>query len=53
MDKSTDGMNEIFVVGNVVDGTIVIPHTRRAAGFWEELETGKDQLQRPRQKSYS
>ena len=53
LDKSTDEMNEIFAVGHVVGDTTAIPHTRRAAGFWEELETGKDQLQRPRQKSYS
>ena len=29
---------EIFSVANIVGGTIVIPHTRRAAEFWEELE---------------
>lgn len=37
------GMNkaqimEIFAVANLVGGTIVIPHTRRALEFWEELE---------------
>jgi hypothetical protein len=35
-------MYEIFAVANIVGGTIVIPHTRRAAEFWEELETGKE-----------
>ena len=30
---------EIFAVANVVGGTIVIPHTRRALEYWEELET--------------
>ena len=34
---STDEMYEIFAVANIVGGTIVIPHTRRAAEFWEEL----------------
>jgi hypothetical protein len=30
-------MYEIFAVANIVGGTIVIPHTRRAAEEWEEL----------------
>jgi hypothetical protein len=30
-------MYEIFAVANIVGGTIVIPHTRRAAEYWEEL----------------
>lgn len=34
---STDEVYEIFAVANIVGGTIVIPHTRRAAEFWEEL----------------
>jgi len=29
---------EVFAVANIVGGTIVIPHTRRAAEYWEELE---------------
>lgn len=29
---------EIFSVANIVGGTIVIPHTRRAVEFWDELE---------------
>lgn len=28
---------ELFSVANLVGGTIVIPHTRRAVEFWEEL----------------
>lgn len=28
---------EIFAVANLVGGTIVIPHTRRALEFWDEL----------------
>jgi AhpD family alkylhydroperoxidase len=34
---NTDQMYEIFAVANIVGGTIVIPHTRRAAEYWEEL----------------
>jgi AhpD family alkylhydroperoxidase len=37
---NTDEMYEIFAVANIVGGTIVIPHTRRAAEYWEELEGG-------------
>lgn len=29
---------EVFAVANVVGGTIVIPHLRRAVEYWEELE---------------
>jgi len=29
---------EIFAVANLVGGTIVIPHTRRALEYWEALE---------------
>ncbi|MEZ2441320.1 carboxymuconolactone decarboxylase family protein [Chitinophaga sp. RCC_12] len=35
---TTEEMYEIFAVANIVGGTIVIPHTRRAAEFWEELQ---------------
>ena len=35
---SSDEMMEIFGVANLVGGTIVIPHTRRALEFWEELQ---------------
>lgn len=34
---TTDELYEIFAVANIVGGTIVIPHTRRAAEYWEEL----------------
>ena len=36
---STEELYEIFAVANIVGGTIVIPHTRRAAEFWEALNT--------------
>ncbi|MCE2741042.1 MAG: carboxymuconolactone decarboxylase family protein [Sphingobacteriales bacterium] len=35
---NTEQMFEIFAVANIVGGTIVIPHTRRAVGYWEELQ---------------
>jgi AhpD family alkylhydroperoxidase len=36
-NTSTEEIFEIFAVANIVGGTIVIPHTRRAVEFWEEL----------------
>ncbi|UII22346.1 carboxymuconolactone decarboxylase family protein [Fulvivirga ligni] len=30
---------EAFAIANLVGGTIVIPHLRRAVEFWEELES--------------
>ncbi len=35
---TTAQVYEIFAVANIVGGTIVIPHTRRAAEYWDELE---------------
>ncbi len=35
---TTPELFEIFAVANIVGGTIVIPHTRRAVEFWEELQ---------------
>ncbi len=35
---STTQMFEIFAVANIVGGTIVIPHTRRAVEYWESLQ---------------
>lgn len=34
---TTAELFEIFSVANLVGGTIVIPHTRRAVEYWEEL----------------
>lgn len=34
---TTEQVYEVFAVANIVGGTIVIPHTRRAAEFWQEL----------------
>lgn len=33
-----DEIFEVFAVANIVGGTIVIPHTRRAVEYWDELE---------------
>lgn len=37
LEVTTDQLYETFAVANIVGGTIVIPHTRRAAEYWEEL----------------
>jgi AhpD family alkylhydroperoxidase len=34
---TTEELFEIFSVANLVGGTIVIPHTRRAFEYWEAL----------------
>ncbi len=36
---TTEEMYEVFAVANIVGGTFVIPHTRRAAEYWEELQS--------------
>jgi len=38
---SDDELFEVFAVGNVVGGTIVIPHMRRAVEYWDELKNIK------------
>lgn len=38
---TTEEIMEIFGVANLVGGTIVIPHTRRALEFWETLAESK------------
>ena len=40
LNVTTEELYEIFSVANIVGGTIVIPHTRRAAEYWEELMKG-------------
>jgi AhpD family alkylhydroperoxidase len=35
---TTEEIFEVFAVANLVGGTIVIPHTRRAVEYWEELK---------------
>ena len=38
---SKEEVFEIFSIANLVGGSIVIPHTRRAVEFWEALEAEK------------
>ena len=35
---TTEELFEVFSVANLVGGTIVIPHMRRAVEYWEELQ---------------
>ncbi|MCD6065985.1 MAG: carboxymuconolactone decarboxylase family protein [Bacteroidetes bacterium] len=35
---TTAEVYEVFAVANIVGGTIVIPHTRRGAEYWEALQ---------------
>ena len=34
---NTEEIYEVFSIANLVGGSICIPHTRRAAEYWEEL----------------
>lgn len=37
--KVTDEqLYEVFAIANIIGGTIVIPHLRRAVAYWEELK---------------
>lgn len=38
---TTEELFEVFAVADVVEGTIVIPHLRRAVEYWELLENTK------------
>ena len=35
---STEQVYEVFAIANLVGGSICIPHTRRAAEYWEALQ---------------
>lgn len=35
---STEQMFEVFAIANLIGGTIVIPHLRRAVEYWEALQ---------------
>ena len=37
LGMTTAEIYEVFAIANLVGGSIVIPHTRRAAEYWEEL----------------
>jgi AhpD family alkylhydroperoxidase len=34
---NTEEVYEVFAIANMVGGSICIPHTRRAAEYWEEI----------------
>ncbi|GEO04316.1 alkyl hydroperoxide reductase AhpD [Adhaeribacter aerolatus] len=34
-----DEVYEVFAIANLIGGSIVIPHFRRAVEYWEELKT--------------
>ena len=38
---SEEELFEVFSVANIVGGTIVIPHTRRAVEYWDALKSGE------------
>lgn len=38
LSVSKEEVFEIFAISNIIGGTIVIPHLRRAVEFWEALE---------------
>ncbi len=40
---SRDQVFEVFSLANLVGGTIIIPHLRKAVEFWENLEKGDQQ----------
>ena len=35
---STEEIMDVFMIANLVGGSICIPHTRRALEYWEELK---------------
>ena len=37
LNVSTEAIYEVFAIANLVGGSICIPHTRRAAEYWDEL----------------
>lgn len=36
---TTEEVFEVFAIANIVGGTIVIPHLRRAVEFWDQLKS--------------
>ncbi len=38
LNVTTKEVNEIFAIANLIGGTIVIPHLRRAVEYWEALD---------------
>ncbi|MDA3780276.1 MAG: carboxymuconolactone decarboxylase family protein [Bacteroidales bacterium] len=44
LEISDEELHEIFSVANLVGGTIVIPHLRKAVEFWEDLKKEKIEI---------
>ena len=42
---TTEEIMEVFGIANLVGGTIVVPHTRRAMEFWLELDKNSKNTQ--------
>ncbi len=40
---NTEELFEILAIGNIVGGSICIPHTRRAVEFWEALNKNNNE----------
>lgn len=40
---SDEEIFEVFAIANLIGGSIVIPHFRRAVEYWEELKAEKEQ----------
>ena len=38
LGATTEEIYEVFAIANIVGGTIVIPHPRRGAEYWEALQ---------------
>lgn len=45
---SKEEIFEVFAIANLIGGTIVVPHLRRAVEYWEALEKENDAEERPR-----
>ena len=41
INVTTEEIYEVFSIANLVGGSICIPHTRRAAEYWDELMNEK------------
>lgn len=40
---NSDELNEVFMIANLVGGSIVIPHYRRAIEYWDLLQKQSDE----------
>lgn len=42
---NSEELNEVFMIANLVGGSIVIPHYRRAVEYWDELSAADKTIQ--------